>query len=75
MIEEYKRRYPRKVKKMEEAILRAKPKLNKKTLKRLVDREILPPVLERPELDSSWGGKDVLPLSQVDESQIIKKLA
>jgi len=67
LIEKYRKRYPKKVREIEKKILKNNPRTNKDQLYRKVNKFILPPVLERPELDAVWGGEDVLQLSQVDE--------
>ena len=67
LIEKYRKMYPKKVREIEKKILKKNPRTNKDQLYRKANKIILPPVLERPELDAVWGGEDVLQLSQVGE--------
>ena len=75
MIEQYRKEHPEMIAQMEAEVLEQNPKMNKKNLKAKINRMILPPVLERAESDSTWDGNDVLPLSQVLENTITRKLA
>lgn len=74
LIEKYRKRYPKKVREIEKKILKKNPRTNKDQLYRKVNKFILPPVLERPELDASWGGEDVQQLSQLNDGDKIDEI-
>ncbi len=75
LINDFRKKNPKLIEAIELRILKEKPRLNFKTLRRLVNKEILPPVLERSEVDNTWGGKDVIPISQINENTIKFKIS
>jgi len=75
LIETYRKEHPELIKQMEKEVLQENKKTTKEHLKIIIDKMILPPVLERSERDDTWNGRNVIPLSQVSENIIINKIA
>lgn len=74
LIERFRKTHPKTILKIEKRIKEKNPRINDEILRRMINRLILPPVLERPESDDIWGGNDVLQLSQIDENEIDDKI-